>query len=73
MKDFKVCQQRVKKLERILARHNIREKDASSIVKDDRNYSTQIDDIEYMPLNQCLAYLKVSTQTCPYLPRTPRF
>lgn len=53
-------------MEKLLSRHNISvpgEKAPSVIYVDETKYSTQIDDIEYLPLDLCRKYLRVTCDT----------
>ncbi|CAH1772478.1 unnamed protein product [Owenia fusiformis] len=59
LKDFRSAQHRIKKLEKILAKHNIRLSDEKNQEQGTLKYSTQVDDIDYLPLNHCRKYLSM--------------
>ncbi|RUS85776.1 hypothetical protein EGW08_006490 [Elysia chlorotica] len=59
--DYRVLAQRVKKLERVLALHNISvpgEKAAKDPFRAHKKFSTRLDDLDYLPLEHCHQYLK---------------
>ncbi|GFS07765.1 centrosomal protein of 70 kDa [Elysia marginata] len=59
--DYRVLAQRVKKLERVLALHNISipgEKAAKDPFSAHRKFSTRLEDLDYLPLEHCHFYLK---------------
>ncbi|XP_063423324.1 centrosomal protein of 70 kDa-like isoform X1 [Mytilus trossulus] len=59
--DYRVIQQRVKKLEKLLAVHNISipgENDKKDPFRQRKKYSTKLDDLEYLPLDLCRQYLR---------------
>ncbi|KAL5011173.1 hypothetical protein ScPMuIL_013478 [Solemya velum] len=61
VKDYRVAQQRVKKLERLLSTHNISipgENNKKDPFRLKRKYSTKFDDLDYLPLDLCRHYLK---------------
>lgn len=59
--DYRIIQQRVKKLEKLLAVHNIGipgEQDKKDPFRQRKKYSTKLEDLEYLPLDMCRQYLR---------------
>ncbi|XP_071100781.1 centrosomal protein of 70 kDa-like [Haliotis cracherodii] len=66
VKDYRLATQRVKKLEKLLATHNISvpgEKSNKDPFRLKRKYSTRVEDLDYLPLDFCQQYLRdISTE-----------
>lgn len=61
VKDYRVAQLRIKKLEKLLALHNISvpgEKLKTDPYRLKRKFSTRVEDLDYLPLDLCHQYLK---------------
>ncbi|XP_060562758.1 centrosomal protein of 70 kDa-like [Ruditapes philippinarum] len=61
VKDYRVAQLRMKKLEKLLALHNISipgEKLKTDPYRLKRKFSTRLEDLDYLPLDLCHQYLK---------------
>ncbi|XP_067686260.1 centrosomal protein of 70 kDa-like [Haliotis asinina] len=61
VKDYRLATQRVKKLEKLLATHNISvpgEKSNKDPFRLKRKYSTRVEDLDYLPLDFCQQYLR---------------
>ncbi|XP_053389836.1 uncharacterized protein LOC128552794 [Mercenaria mercenaria] len=65
VKDYRVAQIRMKKLEKLLALHNISipgEKLKTDPYRLKRKFSTRLEDLDYLPVDLCHQYLKVKKQ-----------
>ncbi|XP_064594792.1 centrosomal protein of 70 kDa-like [Liolophura sinensis] len=61
MKDYRAAQQRIKKLEKVLASNKISlsgEKSSKDLYRRKRRYSTSVDDLDVLPVENCRKYLK---------------
>lgn len=61
VKDYRVAQLRMKKLEKLLALHNISipgEKQKTDPFRLKRKFSTRVEDLDFLPLDLCHQYLK---------------
>ncbi|XP_078333216.1 centrosomal protein of 70 kDa-like isoform X2 [Crassostrea virginica] len=67
LQDYRVAQQRIKKLEKLLAVHNISipgEKPNKDPYRMKKKYSTKLEDLDYLPLDFCRQHLRdICTET----------
>ncbi|XP_055997499.1 centrosomal protein of 70 kDa-like isoform X2 [Ostrea edulis] len=67
LQDYRVAQQRIKKLEKLLAVHNISipgEKPNKDPYRLKKKYSTKLEDLDYLPLDFCRQHLRdICTET----------